>query len=206
MSSGERTYIVVQCCQCNTFQVQNITKTDRYRCSVCGYNQPRDRVFARSSKARDCRQVVANYNHQRHAPEPENIEPRPEITLGIKSNTNWSEYIEDEEQANLLQRHSSLTLGDQQTRRKRKAIEKEYRRTTTNGTMSKTSSSLHDKDCVAPLSQQVGTQHDVPLQKPEASWPADQQQTLLYASHIRRVQDRNTLYQTGNDWNDYLDD
>ena len=183
MSNGERTYVVVQCCQCNTFQVQIITKTDRYRCSVCGNKQTRGRVFARSSKARDCREVVANYNHQRHVPEPENIEPRREIPT-IKSDTNWSEYIEDGEdpqQATLLQGHTTHSSLAQQTRRKRKAIDKddEYNRRSIVGSQTSTDRTMKDT-----------TAHDVSLQL----WarPADHR-------------NRNT-FQTGTGWDDYLDD
>lgn len=204
MGSGDRTFVVLQCCQCNTFQVQSITSADKYRCSVCGYNQPRDRVFARSSKARDCRQVVANYNHQRHVPETENTEPRPNI-VNIKSDINWSEYIEEEEDdedhepATLLQRtHQVNTQEDQQTRRKRKATDKDLDvfRPPMNRTMD--TSSVH----AAAPSPYVGPPsfaRKVPLDR-QAYRESPRSRSLPPRSH-----DSNVL-RSGNAWDDYLDD
>lgn len=55
-------FLVLLCCECDKFQVQLQKKKTKFTCSVCGFKQPYGRVYATSSKASDCRQLVSEYN------------------------------------------------------------------------------------------------------------------------------------------------
>ena len=55
-------FCAVQCYECKTFQVQQEKKKPQFKCAVCGTQQAMQRIYAKSSKARDCREVVMTYN------------------------------------------------------------------------------------------------------------------------------------------------
>lgn len=59
---GKQEYVCVKCCECLAFQVQIVKKQSNFTCSVCHSKQSILRVFARSNKAKDVREVVQNYN------------------------------------------------------------------------------------------------------------------------------------------------
>ncbi len=60
-----QTFCVVQCHACRTFCVQMEKKVPKWKCAICGQQQAMQRVYARSSKAKDCREVVTKYNAAR---------------------------------------------------------------------------------------------------------------------------------------------
>jgi hypothetical protein len=60
-------FIAVQCFECRAFQVQQEKKKPQFKCAVCGTQQTTQRIYVKSSKAKDCREVVANYNAARGA-------------------------------------------------------------------------------------------------------------------------------------------
>ena len=59
---GKQEYIVLKCHSCSTYQVHIDKKSRSFVCSICHMKQPFSRIFARSSKASDCRTVCSNYN------------------------------------------------------------------------------------------------------------------------------------------------
>ena len=60
-------YVLLQCHSCRLFQVHIDKKSRSFKCSVCGAKQPYSRVFARSCKASDCRNLCSDYNKKGHA-------------------------------------------------------------------------------------------------------------------------------------------
>lgn len=60
-----QTFCAVQCFNCLTFQVQQEKKKPQFKCAVCGTQQTMQRIYGKSSKARDCRQVAMSYNAAR---------------------------------------------------------------------------------------------------------------------------------------------
>lgn len=60
-----QSFCVVQCHECRTFCVQQDKKVPKFRCAVCGTQQAMQRIYARSSKAKDCREVASKYNAAR---------------------------------------------------------------------------------------------------------------------------------------------
>lgn len=71
-------FCVVQCFQCKCFQVQIEKKKPQFKCPTCGTQQTMQRIYAKSSKARDCREVVMNYNAARGQIEDELLFEEPE--------------------------------------------------------------------------------------------------------------------------------
>jgi len=60
-----QTFCAVQCFNCLTFQVQQEKKKPQFKCAVCGMQQAMQRIYAKSSKAKDCREIVMKYNAAR---------------------------------------------------------------------------------------------------------------------------------------------
>ena len=60
-----QTFIGVQCCACEQFQVQQERRDGRFQCRCCAQLQSVQRVVARSGLARDVRQVVQRRNRHR---------------------------------------------------------------------------------------------------------------------------------------------
>ncbi|KAL4419514.1 hypothetical protein ABPG77_002300 [Micractinium sp. CCAP 211/92] len=60
-----QTWLVVCCHSCSKFQVDQEKKAKKWQCKVCGEKQSLQRIFARSHSAKDCRQVVQQYNSAR---------------------------------------------------------------------------------------------------------------------------------------------
>lgn len=47
-----QTWLVVQCYQCKTFQVDQEKKAKKWQCKLCGEKQSLQRIFARSHSAK----------------------------------------------------------------------------------------------------------------------------------------------------------
>ncbi len=60
----KQAYILVHCVECHLFQVhiEKMKTTAKFTCTVCHCTQTIQRIFARSSKASDCRKLCQEYN------------------------------------------------------------------------------------------------------------------------------------------------
>lgn len=59
---AKQEYILLQCHSCGTYQVHIDKKSRIFVCSLCHCKQPFSRIFARSTKASDCRKLCSSYN------------------------------------------------------------------------------------------------------------------------------------------------
>ncbi|GAQ86720.1 hypothetical protein KFL_003070080 [Klebsormidium nitens] len=55
-------YIVVRCFQCSTFQVKQVTKSNKWSCSLCAAKQSVIKVYGVSGKASDLRKLAQDLN------------------------------------------------------------------------------------------------------------------------------------------------
>ncbi|GMH33345.1 hypothetical protein BSKO_01179 [Bryopsis sp. KO-2023] len=58
-------YMCVQCFSCETYQVQQVKKANKFQCKMCGEKQSVQKIFAVSDKAKDVRLVVQERNMKR---------------------------------------------------------------------------------------------------------------------------------------------
>lgn len=58
-------HIVVRCYSCQSFQAQQLRKTNDFVCKMCGSKQSVRKIYARSFKAADIRPIVQEYNMKR---------------------------------------------------------------------------------------------------------------------------------------------
>jgi len=58
-------HIVVRCYACQSFQAQQLRKTNDFVCKMCGSKQSVRKIYARSFKAADIRPIVQEYNMKR---------------------------------------------------------------------------------------------------------------------------------------------
>lgn len=83
---------VIRCAECQAFQVQLEKKSHKFNCMLCNTKQTLQKVYARSSKASDCREVCQKYNAARIDCEddaPINHEPpQSELLLPATTNSN----------------------------------------------------------------------------------------------------------------------
>lgn len=100
-------FLVVRCFQaaCQTFQVTQEKKAGRWRCAVCGELQSVRYIYAKSSRAADCRVLAQGYNMQRRdAASPTSSSTGPDTFLSTVTPTTspvsavgvsrWAKYIE----------------------------------------------------------------------------------------------------------------
>jgi hypothetical protein len=91
---------VIKCVECQAFQVQLEKKSHKFSCTLCNAKQTLQKVYARSSKASDCRKVCQDYNAARIECDdeaPTNREPpKPELlltaTTNINNNNKWASW------------------------------------------------------------------------------------------------------------------
>ena len=60
-----QTFNVLRCSECEAFQVQLEKMAKTFSCSLCGAKQSLQRIYAKSLKAKDCRELVMQYNAAR---------------------------------------------------------------------------------------------------------------------------------------------
>ncbi|XP_074598293.1 uncharacterized protein LOC141853006 [Brevipalpus obovatus] len=55
-------FVVIRCCECETFQVQMSKKSNKWVCKICDQKQSVKKIFYRGS-ARFCREIVTQVNY-----------------------------------------------------------------------------------------------------------------------------------------------
>lgn len=58
-------HVAVRCYSCQSFQAQQLRKTNDFVCKMCGAKQSVRKIYARSFKAADIRPIVQEYNMKR---------------------------------------------------------------------------------------------------------------------------------------------
>jgi len=97
-------FLAVRCFSCGTHQAQQLTKSSRFSCPVCGEKQSVKQVFLRSTRAAECRSVVQQLNGQRQEEENacnngEESESPPRAPLRQPGPTvDWEQFLEHEEE------------------------------------------------------------------------------------------------------------
>ena len=56
-------FVVLECCQCHTYQVHQSKKATKWLCKMCGHKQSFKQFFGRGS-AKECRLAVQTLNRQ----------------------------------------------------------------------------------------------------------------------------------------------
>ncbi|ORX81563.1 hypothetical protein BCR32DRAFT_268236 [Anaeromyces robustus] len=79
-------YLVVRCCNCNIFQVQQENKKRKFSCKICNYKQSVLRIYLESTNPSNCRAHVQECNTK--------IIPLLEEKKKLKSILNYGDYDE----------------------------------------------------------------------------------------------------------------
>uniref|UniRef100_UPI0037E870C5 MRN complex-interacting protein isoform X2 n=1 Tax=Semicossyphus pulcher TaxID=241346 RepID=UPI0037E870C5 len=129
---------VLRCFSCQSFQVQQVKKANRWICKLCGEKQMLLKEFGRGSGA-DCRRHVQKLNAMRGAMmeeeelntwsqwKQEDEEPEEEHQVSQTQVSRWSKYLdkpeeaepEEEEEEKVLMNRKQLH-GDHKSKRKRR--------------------------------------------------------------------------------------
>lgn len=94
-------FLAVQCYQCSTMQAKQQKKSNnKWSCAICNEKQSFQRIFARSTAAKDIRKFVQDFNMSRHLKDAEAMHnvisgPEEEIT-DINSWGDGAEIIQEE--------------------------------------------------------------------------------------------------------------
>lgn len=67
-----QTFMVVRCFKCETFQVELVKKSNKWKCKVCGERQSVRQVYGKG-QAPDCRRHVQKLNQMRGEKEREQL-------------------------------------------------------------------------------------------------------------------------------------
>ncbi|ORX56456.1 hypothetical protein BCR36DRAFT_409654, partial [Piromyces finnis] len=79
-------FLVVRCCNCNIFQVQQENKKRKFSCKICNYKQSVLRIYLESTNPSNCRAHVQECNTK--------IIPLLEEKKKLKSILNYGNYDE----------------------------------------------------------------------------------------------------------------
>ncbi|KAK9813611.1 hypothetical protein WJX73_010551 [Symbiochloris irregularis] len=92
-------YQAVRCYSCETFQVQQIKKVDKFNCSLCGEKQSVKLVYATNPKASEVRAVVRQLNSERGKVAEERQAPAAHIVFSSEPQLmditdKWQDFLE----------------------------------------------------------------------------------------------------------------
>ncbi|XP_033978405.1 MRN complex-interacting protein [Trematomus bernacchii] len=102
-------FLVLRCFTCQSFQVQQVKKVNKWTCKLCGEKQSLLKEFGRGSGA-DCRRHVQKLNAMRGAKMEDQEqhtlslwkqegEEEPEEQVGRPQVSSWSKYLDTPEEA-----------------------------------------------------------------------------------------------------------
>ncbi|XP_022992686.1 MRN complex-interacting protein isoform X2 [Cucurbita maxima] len=116
-------FIAVQCFQCSTMQVKQQRRSgNKWICAVCNEKQSVQKVFARAPMAKDVRKFVQSFNMSRkYADEQTKVdeifdeeivdEDQLDFNEKRKRRSDWSEYLDLEEDRSQTGRENERELG-----------------------------------------------------------------------------------------------
>ncbi|XP_022939429.1 MRN complex-interacting protein isoform X1 [Cucurbita moschata] len=116
-------FIAVQCFQCSTMQVKQQRRSgNKWICAVCNEKQSVQKVFARAPMAKDVRKFVQSFNMSRkYADEQTKVdeildeeivdEDQLDFNAKRKRRSDWSEYLDLEEDRSQTGRENERELG-----------------------------------------------------------------------------------------------
>ncbi|KAJ3646695.1 hypothetical protein Zmor_024271 [Zophobas morio] len=91
---------VLQCFNCDTYQVDIVKKVAKWSCKMCGEKQSLKKVYAKGT-GKECRLLVQSLNEQRLTqPKPEVCAPISDdfpvvAQASIPKTSKWAEYLDD---------------------------------------------------------------------------------------------------------------
>jgi predicted RNA-binding Zn-ribbon protein involved in translation (DUF1610 family) len=89
-------HIVVRCYSCQSFQAQQLRKTNDFVCKMCGAKQSVRKIYARSFKAADIRPIVQEYNMKRGEIEEEAAQNTVvQVELRAQRRMNEAEHVQN---------------------------------------------------------------------------------------------------------------
>lgn len=105
-------FLAVQCYQCSTMQAKQQKKSNnKWSCAICNEKQSLQKIFARSTAAKDIRKFVQDFNMSRHLKDAQamhNVITGPEEEIAdLNSWEDGAEIIQEEENSFIQDRQQS---------------------------------------------------------------------------------------------------